>query len=526
MDSLIRRLVLHVGILSTVLLVSIPLLTTNVQATPLSETAQSPELFYSELQIVYLTNLKRREQGLAPLRWNREISLSARWFAYDSVEQRTDTYCGHLDTVNRSPGDRLLFFNYTNPNTWGENVVCGFTSPESALNGWMNSEGHKKNILQTIYREIGVGYYRNSESGRGYIVQDFSYDPDYAPVIINNEAPSATTADVQLYIYNPAVQSGLEGMGDAVEMMIANDPTFANASWEPFAQEKNWTLEAGEGWRVVYVKTRDAQGRTTIVSDAIYLGASLPLDTLDLAQASTVERQLAFYNLDKSGWPQVQLSVNWQGDDSDALFEHMSGDGQEISDVQAIGGTVFQLSSTAPSHIRYWTTEFYKNVPLTAYFRLKVSDNQIGEEVLTIKISGGGTEYGPLILKGTDFAQPDTYQEFSLPFTFHENSDDPYLIFNVYGSGKSTVAIDRITIYTTAMLSQTRLDWEVLGGYYRSRGIWGRFINENGLFTEATELIPNAEAASLTLPISSTPPSTITTPQPLLYQVLLPVVSK
>ncbi|MEZ4727931.1 MAG: CAP domain-containing protein [Caldilineaceae bacterium] len=531
MDSLFQRLILRAGILATGLLLSLPLLATNAHATPFTDTPvlappQSPELFYNELQVVYLTNLKRREQGLAPLRWNRELSESARWFAYNSVEEREGAYCGHADTENRSPGDRLILFNYTNPNTWGENVVCGFTSPEAAVNGWMNSEGHKKNILQTIYREIGIGYYRNSQTGRGYIVQDFSYDPEYAPVIINNEAPNTTAAEVQLYIYNPAAQSGLEGMGDAVEMMIANEPSFANAQWEPFAQEKSWTLEAGEGWRAVYVKTRDAQGRTTIVCDTIYLGATLPTETLALKQASTVERELAFFNLDKSGWPQVQLSVNWQGDDSDVLFEHVSGEGQEISDAQAIGGTVLQLSGATPSHARYWTTEFHKNVPLTAYFRVKVSDNQSGDEVLSIKISGGGTEYGPLVIHGTDFTQADVYQEFSLPFTFHESAD-PYLIFNLHGTGKSTIAVDTITVYTAAMPSQNRLEWTVLGGYYRSRGIWGRFVNEAGVFTEATELIPNAESVSPTPPpVASTPAPAPPAPQPLQNQVLLPIVRK
>lgn len=527
MDSLFRHLILHVSTLGLILLLSVPFLSTPVQATPFIETPQTPELFYNELQIVYLTNLRRREQGLPPLRWNRELSKSARWFAKDSVDRRTGVYCGHTDTENRSPGDRLTVFQYTNPSTWGENVVCGFTSPEAALIGWMNSEGHKKNILQTIYREIGVGYYRNSQSGRGYIVQDFSYDPDYAPVIINNEAPNTAAAEVQLYIYNPTGQNGLEGMGDAVEMMLANEPSFANAAWEPFAQEKSWTLEGGEGWRTVYVKTRDAQGRTTIVCDTIYLGASLPLDTLDLKHASSVEQQLAFYNLDKSGWPQVQLSVNWQGDDSDVLFEHISGEGQEISDAEAIGGTVQQLSGATPSHARYWTTEFYKDVPLTAYFRLKVSDNQIGAEVLRIKISGGGTDYGPLIINGSDFAQAGKYQEFSLPFTFHTNSDNPYLIFNLYSSGKSTIAVDTITIYTTAMPSQTRLDWAVLGGYYRSRGIWGRFVNQDGIFTEATELIPNAETVSPTPPPISSAPPPVTLPSELLTNVVhLPIVRK
>lgn len=527
MDKIFQRLVLYISTLCIVMLLSIPLLTVNAHAAPLTETQQSPELFDNELQIIYLTNLKRRENGLAPLRWNRELSEAARWFAQDSVDQRTSTYCGHTDTANGSPGDRLDTFNYTNARAWGENVVCGYTSPENAVNGWMNSDAHKQNILQSAYREVGVGYYRNPETGRGYIVQDFSYDPNYAPVIINNEALNTTTAEVQLYLYNPAVQTGLEGMGDAIEMMVANDPTFAGASWEPFVQEKTWTLAASEGWNTVYVKTRDGQGRTTLVSDTIYFGAIVPPESFTLAQASSVEQQLAFYNLDKIGWPAVQLSVNWQGDDSDVLFEHIAGDGEEIVDAAAIGGTVLKLGGSKASHARYWTTEFYKNVDFTAYVRLKVTDNQIADEVLQLKIIGGGAEYGPLVIKGTDFAHADEYQEFSLPFNFQENSDQPYLIFNLYGTGKSTVYIDTITVYTSAMPSQNRLEWSVLGGYYRSRGIWGRFVDNTGKFSSATELIPNEETVSPTLPPAAGDQPDMPNPQPLFaHQVLLPIVTR
>ena len=309
MDKLFGRSLLCITVLCTALLVSLPAQTITAHAAPLFQSQQTPDLFYNELQVVYLTNLKRREAGLAPLRWNREISEAARWFAQNSVDNRNGPYCGHADTEERSPGERLLAFNYSNAQSWGENVVCGLAAPEAAITGWMNSLHHKENILQANYREIGVGYYRNPTSGRGYLVQDFSYDPEYAPVIINNEAVQTTVADVQLYIYNPVAQNGLEGMGDAIEMMIANEPSFADAAWEPFVQERNWTLAAGEGWRTVYVKTRDAQGRTSLVSDAIYLGATLPRETLSLEQASSVERELDFYNLDKSGWPAVQLSV-------------------------------------------------------------------------------------------------------------------------------------------------------------------------------------------------------------------------
>lgn len=532
MDKLFRCSILPITTLCTVLMLSFPLLTMNAHASTLLQTQQTPDLFNNEVQIVYLTNLKRREQGLAPLRWNRELSEAAREFAQNSVDNRTGIYCGHTDTDNRSPGDRMMAHNYTNAQSWGENVVCGYTTPEAAITGWMNSEGHRQNMLQSIYREIGVGYYRSTTTGRGYIVQDFSYDPDYAPVIINNEAPNTTAADVQLYIYNPAGQNGLEGMGNAIEMMIANDPAFVNAVWEPFAQEKTWTLAPGEGWRTVYVKTRDGQGRTTLVSDVIYLGATLPIETLSLDYASTIKRELAFYNLDQSGWPAVQLSVNWQGDDSDTLFEHIAGDGAEINDDQAIGGTVLQMGANQASYARYWTTEFYKEVPFTAYVRLKVSDNQSPDEVLNLKIQGGGRTYGPLSIKGTDFANTDTYQEFALPFVFHENSEDPYLIFNLHSTGKSTIFVDTITIYTSPIPSETRVAWSVLGGYYRSRGIWGRFVDNAGKFSRATELIPNAETVSPTLSPTPTPTPTPTDPaqEPsnpsALYQVLLPLVRK
>ncbi len=534
MENLFRRMLLYIGALSMVVLLPAPLLSTNAQAAPLFETLQSADLVYNELQIIYLTNLKRREQGLAPLRWNNELSEAARAFALDSVENHTGSYCGHTDTMNRSPGDRILAHKYTNAVSWGENVVCGLATPESAVNGWMNNEGHKQNILHAMYREIGVGYYRNPLTGKGYIVQDFSYDPNYAPVIINNEAPNTLTPEVQLYLYNPALQSGLEGMSDAIEMMIANEPSFANAVWEPFVQEKTWTVEAGEGMRTVYVKTRDAQERTTLVTDSIYLGATLPDGTLGLEQASTVKDQLNFYNLDKSGWPAVQLSVNWQGDDSDVLFEHLAGEGEEFADEAAIGGTVLKLGGTKASHARYWTTEFYKDVPFTAYVRVKVNDNSIADEVLQLKINGGGTEYGPLSIKGTDFVQAGEYQEFSLPFTFHSSTEQPRLMFNLYTAGGTPIFIDTITVYTTAMPSETELAWPVLGGYYRSRGIWGRFINHEGEFSRATELIPNAASLLPTAPKLPSTPTVPDTEQPaapigqlmLPNQVLLPIVMK
>jgi len=516
--------------------------TANAIAAPLPQqtlsTEQDPNLFLKELQIIHLTNLKRREQGLAPLRWNRELTVAARWFSKDSVDGHNGQgACGHTDSQGRSPGDRYSAFGYRNLHIWGENVVCGLTEPEFAINGWMTSDGHRANLLHTDYREIGVGYYRQEETGKGYITQDFSFDPSYAPVIINNEAPSTIETTVDLYIYDPAVGEGLRGMGPAIDMMIANDPDFTDAHWEPYVTEKSWQLAAGEGWRSVYVKTRDAQDRTVTVYDTIYLGATVPTDELSLQQACSYRPFIAIDSLDQTGWPQVQLSLNWQGDNSDTTFQDTNNLGHTVTDTDAIGESAYLLNAGDKSgRVRYWTTSFHKDVPLVAYFRIKAGTVTAAETLLEISINGGGTEYGPIILKGTDFVDANTYQEFALPFQFNSNDNDPYLTFNLQHTGVSDIYLDTISIFTESMPITQEVDWPVLGGYHRSRGIWARFIQTDGTFTAPAELQVYGANADLIVPPVDGPtivaqPTIEPTTQPLPpeeaeHQLFLPITMR
>lgn len=491
----------------------------SANAAPLlatAETAQDAQLFYNELQVIYLTNLKRREHGLPPLRWNKQLQDAARWFATNATE-RAGPYCGHEDSLGRNPGARFTYFGYQNSHAWGENVVCGMTRPESAVNGWMNSAGHRQNILHPLYREIGVGYIQNSTTNRGYISQEFSYDPNYAPVIIENEALSVTSPTVNLYIYDPASGNGLEALGAAVDMMIANQPDFADAVWEPYSTEKQWTLAAGEGWRSVYVKVRDAQGRISSVMDSIYLGAQLPVDATILAQnlPCTFNAQLTLPTFDSAVWPQIQLSVNWQGDDSDVTFEDLGAIGASVSDANAAGRSAHRLPVGSSGALRYWTTAFYKNTPFVAYFRLKAAAIDATEPLVQLSIKGGGTEYGPLTIRGTDFTAANQYQEFALPFVFHDNANDPYLIFSLQHTGASEITVDTVTVYTAAMPVTDPLEWTVPGGYHRSRGIWARFVNTDGAFSAPSE-INLFDATPQTLGPAPTPtPSPTPTPIPL-----------
>ena len=130
--------------------------------------AQTPELAFDEAQAVYVTNLQRRAHNLPPLRWNRQLTEAARWFAWDSTENRVSGFCGHQDTQGHWPDWRATAFGYKG-RAGSENAFCGYVTPQQAVAGWMNSPGHRANILQTDAREISVGYYRRTTDGRGYI---------------------------------------------------------------------------------------------------------------------------------------------------------------------------------------------------------------------------------------------------------------------------------------------------------------------------------------------------------------------
>ncbi|MCB0112075.1 MAG: hypothetical protein KDE53_39405, partial [Caldilineaceae bacterium] len=179
---------------------------------------------------------------------------------------------------------------------------------------------------------------------------------------------------------------------------------------------------------------------------------------------------------------------------------------------------------------RYWTTTFYKDVPLVAYFRIRATNIATADEVVTISISGGGTTYGPLTLQGTDFTDANSYREFALPFQFNNNSNDPYLTFNIDHSGKSDIYLDTISIFTDSMSLQDEAEWQVLGGYHRSRGIWARFVEPNGTFTEPTDLQVFGTNSHLVVPPAATPPAEsrlpVINPSELTHHLFIPITMR
>lgn len=453
-------------------------------------TTQTPTLLYDEARTVYLGNLARRENGVPPLRWNRQLTHAARWYSWDSTENRPPGFCGHQDTQGHWPDYRALAFGYLG-SAGAENAFCGYVTPEYAIEGWMNSSGHRANLLDPNSREIGLGYYRRDSDGRGYITQDFGNDAVYAPVVIDNEALSTASTSTNLYIYDRSSAGGFAGLGAAEQMMVSNDPCFSGAVWEPYIADKAWTLSSGQGWQSVYVKTRDRYNRTLTVSDTIYVGADVPLSELGAVQMSTTQSQVTLHDLDGGGLPQAQFSLGWLADDTFVTFGLLWGNGERVDDEMAWGGTAYRLyPGSGESSAWVWDTTFFKDTPLMAYVRLKVNNNKSRDEVARISVTGGGTEYGPLRLHGTDFAAPNQYQEFALNFTFNSNPDDPFLIFQFWRSGSADLYVDAVSIFSEPQAVTSPLTWSVPGGNYRGQGVWVRYTNGSQFsgITEATTM--------------------------------------
>jgi hypothetical protein len=481
-----------------------------------------------EAETVYQSNLARRKHGVPPLRWNRQLTEASRWFSWDSIENREPDYCGHQDSQGNFPDTRAIDYGYKGF-AGAENAFCGNVSPEGAIEGWLNSPGHRANLLDSGHREIGLGTYHRGSSGRHYTAQMFGFDRAYPPVIINNEALSTTSPNVQLYIHRNEGTGGILTMGQAEEMMVSNNPTFAGASWEPYVSEKAWTLDGGEGWRTVYVRLRDRFNRTVTVNDTIYLGEQLSIAEVGESQMTTTQDDATITNLDNAGLPFVQFSPGWLADDSQEGFKLWWGNGVSQHEFDAIGGTAFRLSpGDGESFAWISTTDFPKDLPMVAYFRLSVTDNSSASEVARISVEAAGQSYGLTKLKGTDFTDSGVFQEFAVPFTFNTSGSDVFLNFNVWRSGSTDVLWDAVSIFSNPQSVKTSLKWQIPGGNYRGQGIWVRYTDNNGRFSamEEANVEPLTPPAPEPRPVSPTPTNTpmpTDTPMPMPTDTPMPM---
>ena len=123
----------------------------------------TPSLGQFEQEVASLVNKERAKQGLQPLTLAKDLSGVAEEKAFDMYSKG---YFSHNSPAYGSPFEMMKRFGI-NYRSAGENIAQGQRNPQEVMNSWMNSSGHRANILNPSFNQVGIGY------NNGYWVQMF-----------------------------------------------------------------------------------------------------------------------------------------------------------------------------------------------------------------------------------------------------------------------------------------------------------------------------------------------------------------
>lgn len=127
----------------------------------------SENLHHYAEQVLRLVNEERKKAGLAELKWDAKAAAAANVRAREIRQNFSHT------RPNGSSFSTALTEQGVSFRRSGENIAWGQKTPKQVMNAWMNSDGHRANILSRNYENIGIGYYQD-ENGVNYWVQLFT----------------------------------------------------------------------------------------------------------------------------------------------------------------------------------------------------------------------------------------------------------------------------------------------------------------------------------------------------------------
>jgi len=208
-------------------------------------------------EMAVAVNRVRVEHGLPPLKLNLELCRAAQRMSDEIL--LTGNF-GHIDSEGHRADARAQQVGYEFD--WlGENLAAGQPTLERTLHAWLNSPGHRENLLDPHYREMGLGYTRMEGSRYGTCwAQLLGSRSEVYPLIINLDAPLTDTREVSLYLH---------GTEYAQAMRLSNDGLHWS-EWRTPTAQLNWQLPDEPGMHTVYVQLRIGE-RIYEASDRIYL---------------------------------------------------------------------------------------------------------------------------------------------------------------------------------------------------------------------------------------------------------------
>ncbi|MGW1379406.1 CAP domain-containing protein [Streptomyces sp. NPDC002446] len=119
-------------------------------------------------QVVRLVNEERAGHGCPPVRWNATLQRAAQRHSDDMAARR---FFEHTNPDGVGPGERITAAGYE-WSSYGENISVGRATPSEVMKAWMNSPGHRGNILQCDLADLGVGIHFGI--GGPWWTQDFA----------------------------------------------------------------------------------------------------------------------------------------------------------------------------------------------------------------------------------------------------------------------------------------------------------------------------------------------------------------
>ena len=150
-----------------------------------------------ENEILKLVNETRKKNGLKELVWVGALADVARAHSKDMAD---NGYFDHVSPTAGSPSDRAISVGLPGV---GENIAAGPLTPAAVHEAWMNSPGHRANILNADYRFIGVGFYQSSKTddiyGGKYFTQNFIAGDTFFSLPKNNTTVESTKINISGY---------------------------------------------------------------------------------------------------------------------------------------------------------------------------------------------------------------------------------------------------------------------------------------------------------------------------------------
>lgn len=112
-------------------------------------------------QVLQLVNAERSKYGLKPLKMSEQLRSIANLKSKDMAEKN---YFDHYSVTYGTPFEMLQQFG-VHYSAAGENIAAGQKTPQEVMNSWMNSSGHRANILNKNFDTIGIGVYQGGSYG-------------------------------------------------------------------------------------------------------------------------------------------------------------------------------------------------------------------------------------------------------------------------------------------------------------------------------------------------------------------------